>query len=181
MEAVMTERVFLAVPPGHPISNHSVSNHSGSNHSISGIHGHRNPSGQNYFSKPANVDGNDRATLDITAIADEQFILLHPDKRLRQLTNSIFAKAGIKPRILLETGSIETALRLSAAGMAFTFVPEASALYTGLLREPEYYLVGDPPLTWTLGLFYRDRAYITKAARAFADVTREVIHTLFSV
>ena len=114
-------------------------------------------------------------TVDIGMLEKEQFILHKNGLRIRQITNNIFFGAGYKPNILLETRSIETSIRLAAAGLGFTFAPESTALYSGLLKVPKYYIVGSPPLTWDTALAYKKDAYMTKAARAFANVAKEVL------
>lgn len=113
--------------------------------------------------------------IDINILKDEQFILLRPDQRLRQISNNIFNKSEIKPKILLETRSIETSLRLCASGMGFSFVPESSVIFSGLIKPPKYYILGEPPLTWTLVIAYRKNTYHTKAAQAFAEITKQIV------
>lgn len=121
------------------------------------------------------IKNKDFPEIDIRLLENEQFILLRPDQRLRQISNNIFNSAGIKPKILLETRSIETSLRLSASGMGFSFVPESSVIFSGLVNTPKYYKIGNPPLTWTLVIAYRDEAQHTKASKAFAEITKEIV------
>lgn len=113
--------------------------------------------------------------IDIKSLENEQFILLHADQRLRQIADTVFANAGIKPKIMLETSSIETALRLSAAGMGFCFVPESYIGYSGLVHQPRFFSFGEPAFTWTLVIAFRQNAYRTKAASAFADIVKKVV------
>lgn len=113
--------------------------------------------------------------ISIESLAEEPFILLHSDQRVRQIADNFFANAGIKPKILLETSSIETALRLSAAGMGFCFVPESYISSSYLVKTPKYYSFGEPAFSWTLVIAYRQNAYRTKAANAFADTVKDVL------
>lgn len=112
--------------------------------------------------------------INIEDLEDEQFILLHPSQRLRQIADSLFVKASVKPKILLETSSIETALRLSASGMGFCLVPESSVRFAGLKKPPKYYSLGSD-ITWTLVVAYRENTYRTKATTAFADTVKKVV------
>ncbi len=112
--------------------------------------------------------------IDIRELSDEQFIFLHPSQRLRQIADTVFAKANIKPHVLLETSGIETAMRLSAAGMGFCLVPEFSAKYAGLTKQPKYYSLSSD-LNWTLVIAYRENAYKTKASVAFAETVKKVV------
>lgn len=126
------------------------------------------------FKYKQNTENESMITLNITDIADENFILLHSDQRIRQISNKIFEAYKIKPNILLETRNIESAVRLTAAGMGFSFIPEDYALTSGIVNVPQYFLIGDPPLTWDLIVAYKDGAYLSKAAKAFIDVTKQV-------
>lgn len=112
--------------------------------------------------------------IDIKDLSDEQFIFLHPSQRLRQIADAVFSKANIKPHVLLETSGIETALRLSAAGMGFCLVPEFSVKYAGLTKQPKYYSLSSD-LNWTLVIAYRENTYRTKAAVAFAETVKKVV------
>lgn len=134
-----------------------------------------------FLAAPPNYDrskvteGKPFPRIDIKALENEQFILLHSDQRLRQISDNIFLNNGIKPKILLETSSIETALRLSASGMGFSFVPESSVLFSGLLNPPKYYTIGEPSFSWTLVIAYRQNSYRTRAVQAFANITKQVV------
>ena len=110
-------------------------------------------------------------------IAKMPFILLRPEQRLRQFSEQVFAKAGVKPNIFLETSSIETSLRLSAAGMGFSFVPEHYLTSLNLETKPKYYSIIDNSFdwAWTLVIAYRRTAYKPNAVNAFAQVAKEVV------
>ncbi len=127
------------------------------------------------FESPTTTTRDKYPLIDIKALENEQFILLHADQRLRQIANQVFINAGIKPKVMLETSSIETALRLSAAGMGFCFVPESYIGYSGLVQQPKFFSFGEPAFTWTLVIAFRQNAYRTKAASAFADIVKEVV------
>lgn len=127
------------------------------------------------YCPPKSVDTSVRyPQLDINDIANEQFILLHPSQRLRQIADTMFNNDNIKPKILLETASIETSLRLSAAGMGFSFVPESAVRFAGLTNQPKYYRLPHD-LNWTLVIAYREGAYKTKAVKTFAEIAKKVI------
>jgi DNA-binding transcriptional LysR family regulator len=113
--------------------------------------------------------------IDIKKLKDENFILLKPNQRLRQISNMIFGKAGIKPKIILETRSIETSLRLCSVGMGFCFVPETAVLNSRLENSPKLFVVNNPPLIWTLTIAYRKNSYHTKASLAFAEIAKQVL------
>lgn len=113
--------------------------------------------------------------IDIKRLKDKNFILLKPDQRMRQISNIIFSKAGIKPKIILETRSIETSLRLCSVGMGFCFVPETAVFNSILDNAPKLFVVNNPPLIWTLAIAYRKNSYHTKASLAFAEIAKQVL------
>jgi DNA-binding transcriptional LysR family regulator len=126
--------------------------------------------------KPEGVDEDEKyPKIDIKSLANEEFILLHPGQRLRQIADSMFMKAGIKPKILLETSSIETALRLSATGMGFCFVPESSVRFSDMINPPKYYSIGETGFSWTLVIAYKQNSYRTKAVKAFSQIAKQVV------
>ena len=128
-----------------------------------------------YLAAPPDFNGTyedkaDKAPfIDIKTMADKPFILLRSDQRLRQIADSVFLSAGYKPKIMLETSSIETALRLSAAGMGFCFVPESFIEFSGLVHQPKFFSFGEPAFSWTLVIAYRQHSYRTKAASCWKE------------
>ncbi|PTK67803.1 LysR family transcriptional regulator [Staphylococcus borealis] len=56
---------------------------------------------------------------------NEKFILLKPEMTLRQLTNQILNDYHVVPDVMMETVSVENALRLVNEGIAITFVPKS--------------------------------------------------------
>lgn len=143
-QTILTERLFLAAPPN--------------------------------FSSPYEVRNiNDEfPTIDLKYLSEQDFILMHPDQRIRQISDSSFLNAGIRPKILMETGSIDTALRLSASGAGFSFVPESSVRFAGLVNPPKYYKVNDC-FSWTLVVAYKHNNGNVKIRNAFIDTVRAVI------
>lgn len=110
---------------------------------------------------------------DIKQFENDKFILLQHGQRLRQISSDIFARAKFKPKILLETRNIETAVRLACSGMGLTFAPESFVGEDYIKSRPDIHTIGEPPLTWTIGAAYMKDHYISKAAKAFIQMTKE--------
>ncbi|MCD8157887.1 MAG: LysR family transcriptional regulator [Clostridiales bacterium] len=106
---------------------------------------------------------------------DKPFILLKQEQRLRQVSTYVFTKSGIKPKIILETRSIETSLRLCAVGMGFCFVPRSAMGYTTGNNRPKFFTIGSPSLTWKMAIAYKKNAHRSKAAYAFADIVKDTV------
>lgn len=112
--------------------------------------------------------------IELKYLKDESFILMHPEQRIRQITDSTFFSAGIKPKIVMETGSIDTAHRLSASGAGFSFVPESTVRFAGLVKPPKYYRINEG-FSWTLAVAYKQNSADTKLRNAFIETVKEVI------
>lgn len=65
----------------------------------------------------------DRTGVDVTAVADEPFILLNPGFGLRGLADDLLARAGIVPTVAFEAAEIPTMESLAAAGLGVSIVP----------------------------------------------------------
>ncbi|MCD7855062.1 MAG: LysR family transcriptional regulator [Clostridiales bacterium] len=111
----------------------------------------------------------------IEELNDKPFILLKQDQRLRQVSTYVFTKAAIKPKVILETRSIETSLRLCSAGMGYCFVPESALGYASPNARPKFFTIGSPPLTWRLVIAYKKNSHRSKAADAFAEIVKETV------
>lgn len=141
---ILTEELFLAAPPDF-YSPHEVVNENGK-----------------------------YPLIDLKYLSDESFILMHPEQRIRQIMDSLFLGAGIRPKVVMETGSIDTALRLSASGAGFSFVPESAVRFAGLVKPPKYYSISDG-FSWTLVVAYKQNSANTKLREAFIETVRSVI------
>ena len=118
--------------------------------------------------------GKDYPVLSFEAISEQPFILLHPDQRLRQLSESLFDEHDIDPPIVLETRSIETSQLLANAGLGLCFVPESTLSYTTITNPPKYYTLEDE-LKWELVLAFKRGNYRSQAASAFIDTALSVL------
>ena len=127
------------------------------------------------FYSPYEKETGGYPVIDLKYLSDENFILMHPEQRIRQITDSTFLSAGIRPKIVMETGSIDTALRLSASGAGFSFVPESSARFAGLVKPPKYYSINES-FSWTLVVAYKKNSAGTKLRESFIQTVKSVIN-----
>ena len=65
----------------------------------------------------------DGATLDITQAESENFVSMMEGHSVRTMQNSLFAKYGMRPHILLETNNMEAAKSIAARSNAVFLVP----------------------------------------------------------
>lgn len=116
--------------------------------------------------------GRSGAAVEVAELAGEPFIVLKKGQGFRKITLDLCLDAGIEPRIVFESGNIETVQSLVAAGMGIAFVPQMVARAPGTPFSPVYLRLTSAP-TRTLVIASRSGRYLSKAARAFIETLRE--------
>ena len=111
----------------------------------------------------------------IADLADEPFILLKRGQGFRQIAFDLCAEAGFSPRIVFESGNIETVQSLVAAGMGIAFVPMMVTRSPHTSLAPVYLSLSDPRPSRTLVVASRRGRYLSKAAEAFIETMKEAI------
>ncbi len=111
-------------------------------------------------------------TIDISLFAEEPFIMVKRNQRIRHVSDMILQKANINPKIVLTTKSYETARRLALEGIGITFIPQLYSQIFVSTKEPDYYYIDErySPY-WTLCIAVQNNAYISKAAQLFINMT----------
>lgn len=111
---------------------------------------------------------------DLRRLETERLILLPDDWRLTKLLHNLFAVYNMEPKNLLVTTNNSTAINLAAEGMGFAFLQESGIARTPYVERLAFFTVGDPPLTCPMAVVYRKNGFLSPAARAFIDLTKEV-------
>jgi DNA-binding transcriptional LysR family regulator len=140
---------------------------------------------------PANFDkrkyrrpDNDGPEIDLALLRESPFILLKPGMRVRQVSESLFSDAGIhKPNIILECESIDTLFELAVRGVASSlinqsFIPRTHKGTYYYLRDqlPICFLrLNNPKAKSVLAAVHRRDRYLSKAAREFISVAKELL------
>ena len=145
-DPIMTEEILLALPPHHPLC-------------------------KNITEIPDSTP--QRPKLRLSDLANESFIILKPGQRMRQIALNLCNQAGFKPRIILECKGTEAAHSLVATGMGIAFIPDTLVCFGKLDECPVYFSMEDPVYR-TVVVVYHKGKYLSKAAREFIDVTKEV-------
>lgn len=114
-------------------------------------------------------------------LRDEPF-LLRGHSTFYQQVRSACKQAGFTPRVICEGAEIDTLLRLVAAGVGITIIPENGLklmphLHSSLVgipieREPE-----QESLTTTLALVWRRGRYRSQTIRLVEDIIKEVVQS----
>lgn len=100
--------------------------------------------------------------VNLKEMAEEPFILMKPGHGFRQITLDLFHKAGLQPRVVFESGGIETVQALVAAGLGVSLVPRMVANFPGVA----YVELSQSGAYRTLYLAWRKKAKLSPAAEA---------------
>jgi DNA-binding transcriptional LysR family regulator len=147
-EPILTEEILVAVPPHHP------------------------------FSENAEERSSEKCPhpkIHLSELQDEPFILLKPHQKLHQIAASLCKQAGFKPRIILESESIEAAHALAASGMGVTFIPDTITLFLKAPEHPVYFSIEELTPTRKLVVAYRKGRYLSKAAHEFIGIMKDIL------
>jgi LysR family hydrogen peroxide-inducible transcriptional activator len=114
-------------------------------------------------------------TVKIAELSQEPFIVLKKGQGFRKITMDLCEAAGFSPKIVFESGNIETVQSLVAAGMGIAFVPK---MVTRTMRSefaPAYLSLSEPKPTRTLVIASRKGRYLSKAAEAFIETMKSTV------
>lgn len=146
-EQVVSEETFLAVPANHPI---------------------------NHLSPKRASDGFGR--VDMAFFQDDDFIMLYPGQRLRELGMQACHAAGFEPRIVFQTHFIDSANALVASGVGISFVPYMIFASRADNGGAVYYHINGLNASRNLVVAYENRNQLAPAALAFIRVICDLLH-----
>lgn len=116
--------------------------------------------------------------LDLKLLAEEPFLMVAANQKLRLVTDAILEKAGLKPSIRYTTKSMETAKRLAAAGMGATFLPYSYLnLFSGTEHLACYPLEAELQAYWRLVIAYPSGYPLSNCAYEFIKLLKKVVST----
>jgi DNA-binding transcriptional LysR family regulator len=107
-----------------------------------------------------------KKTLTLKQVAEEPFILMKTGHGFRQITLDLFRQVGLEPKVVFESGGIETVQALVASGLGISLVPKMVAKFPGV----EYPQISNPKAVRTLSLAWRKKAPFSPAALALKTV-----------
>lgn len=117
-----------------------------------------------------------KTTLNPQLLKNEEFIMLYPGQRIRQISDKICAQAGFSPQIRYCTRSFETARNLAASGMGVTFLPENyNQFFPPLLPCKTFQLPDTMDASWTLTVSFAKEVQLSKPCQALIEVIKETI------
>jgi DNA-binding transcriptional LysR family regulator len=111
----------------------------------------------------------------LSTLKEESFILLKQSQKLHQIALDLCKEAGFKPRVVLETESIETAHALVTAGMGVSFLPDILPLSSKFSKQPRYFSIKEYTEKREMVVGYRKGRYLSKAAIEFINILKDVL------
>jgi DNA-binding transcriptional LysR family regulator len=144
-EALLDDPFLLAISPDHPLAKH----------------GKKSPNHLYPY-------------IDLNLLADEPFIMLNKDQRIRHITDRIFEIANIDPNIVLTVKNFEAAKRLTTQGLGLTFIPLQYSKISSHDFPPTYFFVDDIfEASWTMCIATLKNSFLSKADNLFLQITKE--------
>ncbi|WP_278674276.1 LysR family transcriptional regulator [Acidaminococcus fermentans] len=125
-----------------------------------------------YQRQPGWTYGTSNVLQGTSCLQQQPFILLKPGRGLRHMADTFFRREKLRPRIVLETDSVELAHRLALANHGFALVPGLAFHTLQKVEQGVFYQVPSNPLTRTLYLARRKGAYLTRAMAALSGLIR---------
>lgn len=114
-------------------------------------------------------EGCQRPWVDVNLLVGESFIRLFPYQRTRMLSDDLLEREKIQPKVLMQTRSIITAIRVAATGAGVCFAPSTGIRHFQYPESPAFYSVGDPIL---MDVYFTrlKNAHLDEATGAFATL-----------
>jgi DNA-binding transcriptional LysR family regulator len=109
----------------------------------------------------------------LSELRDDYFILRKKGNRLRQIANALFIQASFKPKVRLESSSMQTIQNLVAAGVGVSFVIDSGIVNPSATL---LFALDMPQTSLQLVAVYRKEKKLSKAANAFIEVAKEILN-----
>lgn len=146
-EPILTEELLVALSSEHPLSKQN---------------------------KGSNSNQPPWPTIKISQLKEVPFILMKHGQRLHHTLLDLCAQAGFKPKIILESQSMEAAQALVVAGLGATLLPDTLVRLRHMSEHPCYFSIEEPINPRTVVIAYRKERYLSKAARLFISLMKEI-------
>ena len=120
--------------------------------------------------------GGKQKYMDLSEVADRDFICTYPGQRSRMVVDGIFKRAGVLPRIRYRTKSIQTAMRMTYAGLGLTLVPHSYCTLLDRSAHPDFFFL-KPELrpSWELMVATGKEVAVSQAAREIIRISKDVV------
>lgn len=114
-----------------------------------------------------------RRSLRIGDLRDVPFILFESSFSLHRMVQDACRRAKFEPDVVAVSSQIDFVVELAAAGLGIAFLPATIAsqrAHAALVNIP----IDDPQMEWHMAMAWRRSGYLSEAAVAWLDLTREL-------
>lgn len=114
-----------------------------------------------------------QASIGIAALEPSPFVLFEAGFALNRVLEEACARHGFAPQVAARSGQIDFIVELVGAGLGVAFLPRTIAEQR---KTPAVTLtlLDEPGTEWHMAIVWRQGSYLSHAARAWLDLTREV-------
>lgn len=116
----------------------------------------------------------ENGVVDTKQLESLPFILLKKRQGLRKAVDVFFSQSGIKPNVIIETGSNETAYRMASLGMGAAIVPEMTVRMAPQEPCPNIYSITNRGLRWYVVALSRKDDCFSKAKKDLIEIGKEI-------
>ncbi|MFG1300413.1 LysR family transcriptional regulator [Xanthobacter sp. V3C-3] len=113
-----------------------------------------------------------RERIGIGALQGSPFILFEGGFALNQVLEDACGRNGFAPQVAARSGQIDFIVELVGAGMGVAFLPETIARQRAT-PSVALTLLDEPGTQWHMAIVWRQGSYLSHAARAWLELTRE--------
>lgn len=112
--------------------------------------------------------------LDLDVLKDELVLMMRPEQRTRQIVESILREADVHFDNVLYTSNLQAIMGLVAAGYGVSFVFDSHLKHRGDAMPIDCYSFGNPRTSYDFVAAKRKGAYLSRHAKAFIEIVRDV-------
>lgn len=109
------------------------------------------------------------ATMDLSLLKNESFVLMWKNSTMRTIIDPLFRKAGFTPNILFETASNRTLYTMVKTNIGCTLIPESYALEQ---QDVAYFRLPENP-HWEITIAYHKGHYISRPTQCFMELIKK--------
>lgn len=111
--------------------------------------------------------------VNIAAFAGEDFILLKPGNKMRQIAHNFFLETGISPHVCFEFDRLSTSISFAEAGFGICFLTDTVLKYSGPCKNLTLYQPDTRYTDRNLYVMYKNSKYLSAASREFIAFLRK--------
>lgn len=115
--------------------------------------------------------------ISIDMLKNSQFIMVHKDQRIRQISDFILASADFSPKITLTTRNCETAKQLAVKGLGIALLPLSYVDHFSDNNDAFICKINNADAYWLLSVMTQKNGYLSIASQKFILMFQEMFES----